>query len=209
LTWALIFGLTKHLVTESTALRHGGQWQSTVGSDLAGAHLGLLGFGNIGVRVGRVGRALGMAVSAWSEHLTADRTDAEGVRLAPSKQALLAESDIVSIHLVLSGRTRGLVDAAALAAMKPTGYLVNTSRAPIVDQEALIDALRSGRIAGAGLDVFDAEPLPADHPYRGLPNVLGTPHIGYVTAASYRTYYGEAVEDIAAWLAGSPIRVLG
>jgi phosphoglycerate dehydrogenase-like enzyme len=209
LTWALIFGLTKHLVTESTALRHGGQWQSTVGSDLAGARLGLLGFGNIGVRVARVGRALGMAVSAWSEHLTADRTDAEGVRLASSKHALLAESDIVSIHLVLSRRTRGLVDAAALAAMKPTGYLVNTSRAPIVDQEALVDALRAGRIAGAGLDVFDAEPLPADHPYRSLPNVLGTPHIGYVTAASYHTYYGEAVEDIAGWLAGSPIRVLG
>jgi phosphoglycerate dehydrogenase-like enzyme len=208
LTWALILGLTKQLVTESTALRAGGRWQSTVGSDLAGAHLGLLGFGQIGVRVGRVGRAFGMQVSAWSENLTAERTDAEGVRLAPSKQALLAEADIVSIHLVLSNRTRGLVDAAALAAMKPTAYLINTSRAPIVDQAALIDTLRAGRIAGAGLDVFDAEPLPADHPYRRLPNVLATPHIGYVTTSSYRTYYGEAVQDIAAWLAGSPIRLL-
>jgi phosphoglycerate dehydrogenase-like enzyme len=149
-----------------------------------------------------------MRVQSWSPNLTAERTAAEGVRLAASKEELLSSSDIVSIHLRLGDRSRGLLDAAALAAMKPTAFLVNTSRAPIVDSGALLDALRAGTIAGAGLDVFETEPLPAGDPLRTLPNVLATPHLGYVTRDSYRMYYGEAVEDIQAFLAGEPIRVL-
>jgi phosphoglycerate dehydrogenase-like enzyme len=208
LTWALIHGVTRHLTTESAAMRSGGRWQSTVGTNLYGATLGLLGFGKIGVLVGRVGLAFGMRVQAWSPNLTAERTSVEGVRLAASKEELLSSSDIVSIHLRLGDRSRGLLDAAALAAMKPTAFLINTSRAPIVDADALLDALRTGRIAGAGLDVFETEPLPAGDPLRTLPNVLATPHLGYVTRDSYRMYYGEAVEDIQAFLAGDPIRVL-
>jgi phosphoglycerate dehydrogenase-like enzyme len=208
LTWALIHGVTRHLAVESAAMRAGGSWQSTVGTNLHGATLGLLGFGKIGVLVARVGLAFGMRVQAWSPNLTAERTSVEGVRLAASKEELLSSSDIVSIHLRLGERSRGLLDAAALAAMKPTAFLVNTSRAPIVDADALLDALRSGTIAGAGLDVFETEPLPAGDPLRTLPNVLATPHLGYVTRDSYRMYYGEAVEDIQAFLAGSPIRVI-
>jgi phosphoglycerate dehydrogenase-like enzyme len=208
LTWALIHGVTRHLATEGAAMRAGGPWQSTVGTNLHGATLGLLGFGKIGVLVGRVGLAFGMRVQSWSPNLTAERTAAEGVRLAASKEELLSSSDIVSIHLRLGDRSRGLLDAAALAAMKPTAFLVNTSRAPIVDSGALLDALRAGTIAGAGLDVFETEPLPAGDPLRTLPNVLATPHLGYVTRDSYRMYYGEAVEDIQAFLAGEPIRVL-
>jgi phosphoglycerate dehydrogenase-like enzyme len=208
LTWALIHGVTRHLATEGAARRAGGPWQSTVGTNLHGATLGLLGFGKIGVLVGRVGLAFGMRVQSWSPNLTAERTAAEGVRLAASKEELLSSSDIVSIHLRLGDRSRGLLDAAALAAMKPTAFLVNTSRAPIVDSGALLDALRAGTIAGAGLDVFETEPLPAGDPLRTLPNVLATPHLGYVTRDSYRMYYGEAVEDIQAFLAGEPIRVL-
>jgi phosphoglycerate dehydrogenase-like enzyme len=208
ITWALIHGLTRQLVTESTAMRAGGRWQSTVGTNLAGATLGLLGFGKIGVLVGRVGLAFGMRVRAWSPNLTADRTAAEGVTLAASKEQLLSASDIVSIHLRLGERSRGLLDAAALSLMRPTAYLINTSRAPIVDRAALLDALRAGRLAGAGLDVFETEPLPADDPLRTLPTVLATPHLGYVTRDSYRMYYGEAVEDIRAFLAGAPVRVL-
>jgi phosphoglycerate dehydrogenase-like enzyme len=149
-----------------------------------------------------------MRVQAWSPNLTAERTSVEGVRLAASKEELLSSSDIVSIHLRLGERSRGLLDAAALATMKPTAFLINTSRAPIVDADALLDVLRTGRIAGAGLDVFETEPLPAADPLRTLPNVLATPHLGYVTHDSYRMYYGEAVEDIQAFLAGDPIRVI-
>lgn len=208
LTWALILGLARHVVTESTALRTDGPWQSTVGTDLTGRTLGLLGFGKIGTRVARVGRAFGMDVVAWSQNLTPDRTDAEDVRLAGSKKDLLRGADFVSVHLVLSDRTRGLLDDTALRQMRPSAYLVNTSRAPIVDQAALIDALEQERIAGAGLDVYELEPLPARHPLRTLRNVLATPHIGYVTRGSYSVYYREAVEDIEAYLAGSPVRLL-
>lgn len=208
LTWSLILGLARHVVTENAALRSNGPWQATVGVDLAGSTLGLLGFGKIGTRVARVGQAFGMDVTAWSHNLTAQRTDAEGVRLARSKEDLLAASDFVSIHLVLSDRTRGLVDADAFACMRPTAYLINTSRGPIVDERALVEALEQDRIAGAGLDVFDVEPLPAGHPLRKLPNVLATPHLGYVTDANYRVFYGEAVEDVEAFLAGSPVRKL-
>ncbi len=209
LTWALILGLQRHLVAESTAMRSNGPWQSTVGRDLAGSTLGLLGLGKIGVQVARVGRAFGMDVVAWSANLTAERTDAEGVRLADSLSDLLAASDVFSVHLVLSARTRGLVDAAALRRLRPGAVLVNTSRAAIVDQDALVEALRDGTIAGAGLDVFDEEPLPPDHPFRTLPTVLATPHLGYVSDGNYATYFTEAVEDIAGFLAGRPVRVIG
>jgi phosphoglycerate dehydrogenase-like enzyme len=209
LTWALILGLARNLVAENNSLRTGGPWQSTVGVSLAGRTLGLLGFGRIGVRVARAGRAFGMDVTAWSQNLSADRTAAEGVRLAASKEELLAESDVISVHLVLSDRTRGLIAAPELDLMRPTALLVNTSRAAIIDQDALVDALRRGGIAGAGLDVFDQEPLPAGHAFRTLPNVLATPHLGYVTDANYTTYFRDAVEDIHAFLNGSPIRTLG
>jgi phosphoglycerate dehydrogenase-like enzyme len=208
LTWALILGLARHLTEENAALRAGGPWQSTVGTDLHGATLGLLGLGRIGAQVARVGLAFGMDVVAWSEHLTTARAEEVGVRPAPTKEALLAESDVVSVHLVLGSRTRGLLGADELALMKPSALLVNTSRAAIVDRGALLAALREGRIAGAGLDVFDVEPLPADDELRALPNVLATPHLGYVTRRNYAGFFGEAVEDIAAFLAGSPVRRL-
>ncbi|MEU9714265.1 D-2-hydroxyacid dehydrogenase family protein [Streptomyces sp. NPDC047976] len=209
LTWALLLGLARGLVTENTALREGGPWQQTVGADLHGRTLGLLGLGKTGSRVARIGLAFGMRVTAWSANLTKERADAEGAELAPSKEALLADSDFVSVHLALGDRTRGLIGAAELELMRPTAYLVNTSRAAIVDQDALLDALRAGRIAGAGLDVFDTEPLPPHHPLRTAPRLLATPHLGYVTRANYATYYGEAVEDVLAFLDGSPVRVLG
>ncbi|MEU0332765.1 D-2-hydroxyacid dehydrogenase family protein [Streptomyces sp. NPDC006193] len=209
LTWALLLGLARDLVTESTALRTGGPWQSTVGADLHGRRLGLLGLGKIGSRVARVGLAFGMQVSAWSQNLTKERADEAGVELAPSKEELLRGSDFVSIHLKLSDRTRGLLGPAELALLKPTAYLVNTSRAAIVDQDALLAALHEGRIAGAGIDVHDIEPLPADHPVRTAPRLLATPHLGYVSQANYATYYSHAVEDIQAFLAGEPVRRLG
>ncbi|MFI6094426.1 D-2-hydroxyacid dehydrogenase family protein [Lentzea sp. NPDC051213] len=208
LTWALILGLARHIAVENAAFHSGGPWQSTVGVDLAGATLGLAGFGNLGRAVGRVGKAFGMDVVAWSQNLTADRTEPEGVRLASSLHELLEQSDFASVHLVLSDRTRGLIDAAALGTMKPTAFLVNTSRAAIVDQGALVDVLRDNRIAGAGLDVFETEPLPLADELRALPNVLATPHLGYVTQANYRTYFREAVEDIHAFNQGTPIREL-
>ncbi|WP_329412288.1 D-2-hydroxyacid dehydrogenase family protein [Streptomyces sp. NBC_00704] len=209
LTWALLLGLARGLVRENAALREGGPWQSTVGADLHGSRLGLLGLGKIGSAVARVGLAFGMEVSAWSQNLTPERAAEVGVRRAPSKEALLAGSDFVSVHLALSDRTRGLLGPAELALLKPTAYLVNTSRAAIVDQDALLAALREGRIAGAGVDVFDVEPLPADHPVRTAPRLLATPHIGYVSRANYQRYYGQAVEDIRAYLAGAPVRLLG
>ena len=209
LTWALILGLARHLVTENSALRADGPWQSTIGTDLAGSTLGLLGLGKIGRDVARVGLAFGMDVQAWSQNLTQEQAAAQGVRRAPSMHDLFASSDIVSIHLVLGDRSRGLVDHAALAAMRPSAYLINTARAAIVDQDALIEALQARRIAGAGLDVFDIEPLPSGHPFRTLPNVLATPHLGYVARSNYATYFAEAVEDIDAFLNGTPIRLLG
>jgi phosphoglycerate dehydrogenase-like enzyme len=208
LTWALILALARHVTQEAAAFRANGPWQSTIGVDLQGRTLGVLGLGNIGSRVARVGAAFGMRVLAWSENLTPDRARAAGAELVPSKRDLLEQSDVVSIHLVLSARTRGLLAADDLRRMKPTAYLVNTSRAPIVDRDALVRALRDGWIAGAGLDVFEEEPPAADDPLRSLPNVLATPHLGYVSRENYRTYYGEAVEDIAAFLNGMPIRTL-
>jgi phosphoglycerate dehydrogenase-like enzyme len=208
LTWALMLALARHVVPEVSAVRAGGPWQSTIGADLGGQTLGVLGLGRVGARVARVAQAFDMHTIAWSENLTAERTMADGVQLAASRDALLAESDFVSIHLVLSERTRGLLGAQELRRMKPSAYLVNTSRAAIVDQEALVTALREGWIAGAAVDVFEEEPLPRDHVLRTLPNLLATPHLGYVTRANYGLFYREAVEDIAAFLAGTPIRLL-
>lgn len=208
LTWALLLGLARGVVAENNSLRANGPWQSTVGADLHGRRLGLLGLGKIGGRVAQVGLAFGMHVSAWSQNLTKERTDEIGVELAGSKEELLADSDFVSVHLALGDRTRGLLGAPELALLKPTAYLVNTSRAAIVDQDALLAALHAGRIAGAAVDVFDTEPLPTDHPMRTAPRLLATPHLGYVSEANYRTYYGQAVENIRAYLAGSPVRRL-
>ena len=209
LTWALLLGLARGIVEESNSLRSGGPWQQTVGADLHGRRLGLLGLGKIGSRVARVGTAFGMHVSAWSQNLTKEYADEVGVELAASKEELLSSSDYVSVHLALGERTRGLLGPAELALLKPTAYLVNTSRAAIVDQDALLTALHEGRIAGAGIDVFDIEPLPADHPMRTAPRLLATPHLGYVSQANYETYYREAVEDIRAFLDGAPVRRLG
>lgn len=206
LTWALILGLSRHLVTEAGNVRAGG-WQTTLGRDLAGKTLGILGLGRIGSQVAAVGRAFGMDVVAWSAHLTAERAAAAGAR-AVDLDELLATADVATIHLVLSDRTRGLVGARELALMKPDALLVNTSRGPIIDGAALVEALRAGRLGGVGLDVFDDEPLPVDHPLRTSPRVLATPHIGYVTEDVYRTFFAGVVEDIVGFLEGSPVRVL-
>lgn len=208
LTWALILGLVRQLVPENTALREGGRWQGSLGADLHGSRLGLLGLGRIGTQVARVGQAFGMEVLAWSRNLTAERAAEAGAVLAASKEELLESSDIVSIHLVLGDRSRGLLGAEELKRMRPSAYLVNTSRAAIVDQAALAEALREGWIAGAAVDVFETEPLPDGDPFRSLPNLLATPHLGYVTRGNYRTFYQESVEDVAAFLAGAPIRRL-
>ncbi|MGA8113621.1 MAG: D-2-hydroxyacid dehydrogenase family protein [Actinocatenispora sp.] len=209
LTWALILGLSRHLLTEAEAFRTGGPWQSTVGVDLSGRTLGVLGLGRLGGRVAAIGRAFDMDVLAWSPHLTAERAEAGGARLAGSVEELFADSDVVSIHLVLSDSTRGLVDEALLRRMRPDAFLVNTSRGPIVERAALLRALTERWFAGAGLDVYDVEPLPADDLLRGMPNVLATPHLGYVTRATYAQFYGDAVDDIVGWLDGAPRRVLG
>ncbi|WP_312180445.1 D-2-hydroxyacid dehydrogenase family protein [Pantoea sp. CTOTU46764] len=208
LTWGLLLGLARHIVPENLALRSNGAWQHTLGMSLQGKTLGLLGLGKIGGEMAKVAQAFGMRVCAWSQNLTAERAAECGVERSPSLEALLNSSDVVSIHLVLSERSRHLVDAAALAQMKPGALLINTSRAGIVDQQAMIAALQSGQLAGAGLDVFEQEPLPADHPLRLLPNVLATPHLGYVADSNYRTYFTQAVEDIQGWLTGAPLRSL-
>lgn len=206
LTWGLILALTRHIPEEDRAIRAGG-WQSTIGPELAGRTLGVLGLGRLGQRVARVAHAFDMSVVAWSQNLTEETAAAHGATLV-GRDELFATSDVVTVHLVLSERTRGLVGARELGMMRPTAYLVNTSRGPIVDEDALVDALRRGGIAGAGLDVFDREPLPADHPLRTLPNTVLTPHIGYVATDIYRIFFRDVVEDIAAWLDGSPVRVV-
>ena len=218
LTWGLILGLLRHIPEEDqrlkmagraggAALGAGGGWQQTVGTGLEGKRLGVVGLGNLGRRVAEIGRAFGMDVVAWSENLDPDR--AQEVQVKPmGKEDLFASSDVVTVHYKLSPRSVGLVGAAELALMKPSAYLVNTSRGPLVDTAALLAALRSGAIAGAALDVFDEEPLPLSSPLRTAPNVLLTPHLGYVTEETYRVFYGEAAEDIVAFAAGAPVRVL-
>ncbi|MBX8545480.1 D-2-hydroxyacid dehydrogenase family protein [Pseudomonas cichorii] len=205
LTWALIMGVTRNLVAEANSLRDG-KWQVGLGSDLHGKTLGILGLGSIGKWIARYGQAFGMKVIAWSQNLTAEAAAESGVTYV-SKQELFEQADVLSVHLVLSDRSRGLVDAQALGWMKPSAYLINSSRGPIIDEAALIATLQQRKIAGAALDVFDTEPLPAEHPFRTLDNVLATPHIGYVTENNYRTFFGQMIEDIQAWHAGAPIRV--
>ncbi len=187
-------------------MREGG-WQAGVSDGLHGKTLGVLGLGKLGAKVARVAHAFGMRVIAWSQNLTDEQAAEHGVTRV-EKDALFRKSDVVTIHMVLSDRTRGLVGKRELALMKPTATLVNTSRGPIVDEAALIDALRSGTIAGAGLDVFDIEPLPADHPFRSLDGIVATPHLGYVVQETYQCFFDEGIENIDAWLKGSPIRVL-
>jgi phosphoglycerate dehydrogenase-like enzyme len=206
LTWGLVLAVTRGIPAEVAAVRSGG-WQVGLGTGLHGGTLGILGLGRIGGQVARFGNAFGMRVIAWSENLTAERARECGAELV-ARQTLLAEADVLTIHLVLGDRSRGLVGAPELAQMKPTAFLVNTSRGPIVQETALVEALEAGTIAGAALDVFDEEPLPAEHPLRRLPNVVATPHIGYVTAGSYRIFYGEAAEDVRAFLAGQPVRIV-
>ena len=207
LTWALILGLARHVAEEDAGIR-AGRWGQTVGTALAGATLGVIGLGHLGLQVARIGQAFGMRVIAWSQNLDPAVAAAAGVA-AVSKEDLLRSADVVTIHVRLSERSTGLIGGADLALLKPTAYLINTSRGPVVDEAALVDALRSGRIAGAGLDVFDVEPLPAGHPLRTAPRTLLTPHVGYVTAGTYRVFYTGAVEAIRAFLDGRPIRLLG
>ncbi|WP_323162337.1 D-2-hydroxyacid dehydrogenase family protein [Pseudomonas glycinae] len=206
LTWALIMAATRNLVNEANALR-AGQWQQGLGNDLHGKTLGILGLGSIGQRVAQFGQVFGMRVIAWSENLTAERAEQAGVTYV-SKQQLFEQADVLSVHLVLSDRSRGLVDAQALDWMKPTALLVNTARGPIVDEAALIKALQKQRIGGAALDVFDQEPLPALHPFRTLDNVLATPHVGYVSRQNYELFFSQMIEDIQAWSTGEPVRLL-
>lgn len=207
LTWALIMASTRNLLAEANSLRAGG-WQVGLGGDLHGKTLGVLGLGSIGQKVAQFAKVFGMRVIAWSENLTPQRAAESGV-IWVSKRELFEQADILTIHLVLSDRSRGLVDAQALGWMKPTARLVNTARGPIVDEKALVQALSSGRLAGAALDVYADEPLPAEHPLRSLPNVLATPHIGYVSEQNYRQFYQKMIEDIQAWANGVPVRVLG
>jgi phosphoglycerate dehydrogenase-like enzyme len=197
-TWSLILASMRGIDREAFSLRAGG-WQTGLGSNLRGKTLGIVGLGNIGREVARIGLAFGMKVIAWSQNLTEEKASAAGATLV-GKQTLFREADVVTVHLVLSSRTRGVVGAPELALMKPTARLINSSRGPIVDQAALIKALLARTIAGAAVDVFDTEPLPADHPFRTLDNLLATPHIGYVTEELYRTFYGDAAASIAAWL---------
>ena len=206
LTWGLVLALARHVVPEDAATR-AGRWQQTVGTGLRGRTLGLIGLGRIGGLVGQVGVAFGMRVLAWSQHLTPERAAEVGAE-AVTKERLLAESDVVSLHLRLSDRSRGIVGAAELAAMKPTAVLVNTSRGPLVDEAALVRALHDGTIAGAGLDVYDDEPVQPGAAVLSAPNTVLTPHLGYVTDSTYDVFYGQAVEDVAGFLTGAPVRVL-
>jgi len=206
LTWGLILALARSIPREDAGMRRGG-WQKTVGIGLHGKVLGILGLGKLGSQVAAYGKAFQMEVIAWSENLTVERANSMGVRRV-DKQELFLRADFLTVHTVLSKRTRGLVGPDDLAAMKPAAYLINTSRGPIVDERALVAALEGHKIAGAALDVYDQEPLPVDHPLRRLENVVLTPHLGYVTAENYRVFYSDAVENVHAFLAGNPIRVL-
>ena len=206
LTWGLVLAVTRGIPQEHASVRAGG-WQVGLGVGLADKTLAVLGLGRIGLQVARYGLAFGMEVVAWSENLTRERAESVGARRV-ERDELFATADVLTIHLVLSSRTRGLVGAHELGLMKPTAFLVNTSRGPIVDEAALVDVLERGAIAGAALDVFDEEPLPPEHRFRRLPNLVTTPHVGYVTQESYRVFYGEAAEDVRAFLAGEPVRVI-
>ena len=207
ITFGLILELTRRIGWENSRMKAGEPWQVTLGMDIEGKTLGVLGLGKLGTRAAGVGKAFGMNVIAWSQNLTPEKCQEAGVEYA-SKEDLLRQADFVSIHVVLSQRSRGLIGASDLALMKPTAYLINTSRGPIVDERALLAALEEKRIAGAGLDVFDVEPLPLDHPFRRLDNVVLTPHLGYVSVQNYRAYFAGVVEDIRGFLDGKPVRAM-
>jgi phosphoglycerate dehydrogenase-like enzyme len=206
LAFGMIIALSRHLVREASAMTAGG-WQTTVGRDLKGRTLGLIGLGRLGGQMARYAHAFGMPVLAWSQNLTADAAASAGA-IKVDKDQLFQRSDIISIHTKLSERTTGLIGAREFALMKRDALLINTSRGPIIEEAALIEALRSGRIGGAGIDVYATEPLPADHPLRSAPRTLLTPHIGYVTEETYRQFYGGTVAAVEAWLAGKPIQVM-
>jgi phosphoglycerate dehydrogenase-like enzyme len=203
----LMLELTRHIGYENARLKAGAPWQATIGIDLDGKTLGVVGLGKLGTRVATIAKAFGMNVIAWSQNLTPEKCAEAGVTYA-SKADLFRTADIVSIHLMLSDRSRGLIGAKDLALMKPTAYLINTARAAIVDQTALLTILNERRIAGAGIDVFETEPLPLDNPLRTLDNVVITPHLGYVGVQAYEVYFRETVEDIRAFLDGKPVRVM-
>ena len=203
----LMLELTRHIGYENARLHGGAAWQSTIGPELEGMTLGVLGLGKLGTRTANVAKAFGMKVIAWSQNLTAEKCQEAGVGYV-SKEELFKQSDFVTIHTILSDRTRGVVGAKELGAMKPTAFLINTSRGPIVDETSLLAALREKRIAGAGLDVFDVEPLPLDHPLRKMDNVVLTPHLGYVAEQNYRHYLAGVVDDIRGFLDGKPVRVM-
>jgi len=207
LTFGLMLELARKIGAEHARLKAGARWQSTLGIDLYDKTLGIIGLGKLGTRVARIANAVGMKVIAWSQNLTEEKAREAGATLV-TKEDLLRQADFVTIHLQLSARTRGLIGAAELALMKPTAFLINTSRGPIADEKAIEMALLGNRIAGAAIDVYDVEPLPLDHPFRKLDNIVITPHLGYVTAENYKRFYGQMVEDIRAWLDGWPIRII-
>lgn len=208
IAWGLILELTRRIGHENARLKGGAPWQSVLGTDVDGKTLGVLGLGKLGTRVAGIAKAFGMKVIAWSQNLTPEKCKEAGVEYV-TKEDLFRRSDIVTIHVQLSERTRGLVGGKELGLMKPSSYIINTSRGPIIEEAALLAALRERRIAGAGLDVFDVEPLPLDHPLRKLDNAVITPHLGYASEENYRAYYGGVVEDIRAFLDGKPVRLLG
>jgi phosphoglycerate dehydrogenase-like enzyme len=197
-TWAMILALARNIAIENNSLRSGG-WQTAVGADLHGKTLGVLGLGKIGSRVAEIGKFFGMNVMAWSQNLTLEKAAASGARLVPKEQ-LFRDADFLTIHLVLSPRSRGTVGKEELSLMKPTSFLINTARGPIVDEAALVETLADRKIAGAAMDVFEQEPLPAEHPFRRLPNVLATPHIGYGSRSLYEIFYGDSVANITTWV---------
>ncbi len=203
----LMLELTRRIGFENARMKSGQLWQTTIGIDLEGQTLGVIGLGKLGTRVANIAKAFGMKVIAWSQNLTPEKAREAGVDYA-SKEDLLRRADFISIHVILSQRTRGLIGANELGLLKPTAYLINTSRGPIIEEAALLAALKEKRIAGAGLDVFDVEPLPLDHPLRRLDNVVLTPHLGYVSVQNYRAYFAGVVEDIRAWMDGKPVRVM-
>jgi len=207
IAFGLMLELTRRIGFENARMKAGEPWQVTIGRDLEGLTLGVVGLGKLGSRVAAVGKAFGMNVIAWSPNLTPEKANEGGADYV-SREDLFAQADIVTVHLVLGDRSRGLINANDIGRMKKTAYLINTARAPIVDQAALLKALDEKRIAGAGLDVFEVEPLPVDHPYRKLDNVVLTPHLGYVSEQTYRKFYPDIVEDIVAFLDGKPVRVI-
>ena len=205
MTWALIKAMLRNVPAEFASVQRG-QWQTSLGGDLEGKTIGLVGLGNIGARIAKIAQAFGMHILAWSQNLTRESAEKNGALLV-SKEELFRTADIVTVHLVLSPRTKGIIGASELDLMKPTAYFVNTSRGPLVDENALINALKSQAIAGAALDVYETEPLPATHPFRSLDRLLVTPHLGFVTEETYKIFYRDTVENIAAWLSGTPVRV--